>query len=483
MRFSRSFVSLLLVVGLAACAGNGTSTPVAEDSGNVQLAVHTNALIVGPADQALMPQKAFVNVYGTTARGAAVNTWYPLVATNTAAGTTWQLSLNRMPVGTYQFHGVAMLSPQAVVGDPADYETPLPDAAAQTLGAGGTLNVMLVLQQVAPPATVNNHAPTVNSVVASAYAVNSTAGLSDVVQLNAAASDLDGDTLSYLWTDGLIGGVFSADIATSTTWTPPGGYSGVAAITFTATDHPAANTTGASSSVTITLDVSPANAKGRVVTVVDVNTWPIVDGMGADNAQLTPGASTSVYAFTRDPDGDALSYQWTDECVVGAGTATGSIAAASGVVDPALGGAMTAYTPAVGATSCRLTFAVSDGRGGTNTGTFFINIRSAPNAYAPEFVAAQMAPSAPLAGGNVSFYAAATQWNGSTYASVTSYSWVSSAAGGAFALPASGSSVTYTAPACTALAVGANNIVVTAIAHGAGGLDATFDFPFTITCP
>jgi hypothetical protein len=481
MRFTRSVVSSLLAITLAACGSSATSTP--EQTGGVKLNVQANALTLGPADVALMPQKAFVNVYGTTARGAPVNTWYPLVATSAAAGTTWQLSLDRMPVGTYQFHGVAMLSPQAVVGDPADYETPLPDAAAQLLTANGTLNVTLVLQQTAPPQTVNNHAPTVNSVIASAYALSSVLGASDVVRLNAAASDRDGDSLSYLWTDGMIGGLFSAELATSTTWTPPAGYNGLARITFTTTDHPALGTTGASSAVTLTLDVSPGNAKGTVVTVVDVNTWPIIGGMGADNAQLEPGLSTNVYAFTQDPDGDTLTYAWTDECVVGAGTALGTIGTPSGTVDPLLGGAQTAYTPAAGASSCRLTFTVSDGRGGTNVGNFFINVLAAPNAYAPEFVAAQMAPSAPLPGGNVSFYAAANQWNGTTYAAVTSYSWTSSVAGGAFAAPASGSAVTYTAPACTALPVGVTQVVVTATAHGTGGLDSSFQFPFSITCP
>lgn len=482
MRISRSVaVSSLVAVLLAACGGAGPA-PVAGDSGDVNFSVHAN-LMVGPADQALMPQKAYVRIYGTTARGAAVDSWYPLVPTQTAAGTAWQLSLNRQPVGSYQFHGVAMLDPQAAAVDPADYETPLPDAPAQVLGAGGTLSVSLMLQQVAPPQTVNNHAPTVNSVIASAYAVNSTAGMSDVVALRASASDVDGDALSFLWTDGLLGGLFSADTTTSTTWTPPAGYAGPASITFAATDHPAAGTGGASSAVTLTLDVSPNNARGSVVTLVDVNTWPIIEGMGATNAQLEPGLSTDIWAFTRDPDGDALSYTWTDECVVGATTAPGTIDLAAGVVDPALGGAQILYTPAAGASSCRLTFAVSDGRGGTNSGSFFINVLAAPNAYAPEFVAAQMAPSAPVAGGNVSFYAAATQWDGTAYVSVTSYSWASSVAGGAFAAPASGSSVTYTAPSCASLAPGVNSVVVTATALGAGGLTSSFDFPFSITCP
>jgi hypothetical protein len=483
MRFSRSVVvSSLVAVLLAACGGAGQA-PVAGDSGNVNFSVHANALVLGAADQALMPQKAYVRVYGTTARGAAVDTWYPLVPTSTGTGTTWQLSLNRQPVGTYQFHGVAMLDPQAAALDPADYATPLPDAAAQTLGAGGTLSVTLMLQQVAPPQTVNNHAPTVNSVTASAYAVNSTAGMTDVVALRASASDLDGDALSYLWSDNLLGGLFSADTTTSTSWTPPAGYAGPASITFTATDHPLAGTGGASSAVTLSLDVSPNNAKGSIVTVVDVNTWPIIDGMGATNAQVEPGLSTNVWAFTRDPDGDLLSYVWTDECVVGAVTARGTIDLAAGTVDPALGGAQILYTPAPGASSCRLTFSVSDGRGGRNTGTFFINVLAAPNAYAPEFVAAQMAPSAPVAGGNVSFFAAATQWNGTAYLSVTSYSWTASVAGGAFAAPATGSSVTYTAPACTSLAPGVNAITVTATALGTGGLTSTFSFPFSITCP
>jgi hypothetical protein len=470
MLLRRSALAALVVLGLAACSQPAQTGE--EETGTVDISVA--AFTVDPAlIPVLVPNAVYVHVYGTTNKGATFDQWFQALPD----GSTWRLALNKMPAGTYQLHGEAFIDGTLVPGvDPPDYATPNPPAdPTYTVVSKGTTTAVLVLQQTADPATVNNHAPTVNSVIASAYAVDSTAGTPDVVRLVATASDADPSdqgSLSYLWTDDA-GGTFSSDATLATDWTPPPDYVGTVSITFAVTDFAAAR-----SAVTLKLNVSPGNARGTLIVVVDMNTWPIIEAITADNAQIVPGGSATIAALASDPDGDAITYAWSASCVGGTGDG----------VFGAPDAPETSYAPPAGATACTLTLTASGppGRGGTTTGTLVVNVRVPPIEYRPEFISTQMTPTVPVPGNNLTFIALATEWNGTADVPTAAYTWASSVPGGTFtAMTPDGSRVVYQPAACGASGPVSYVVTVTAIGSAPFGVpnDSTFTFPFTITCP
>jgi hypothetical protein len=463
-----------LVLGLVAC--NQPTQTGEEETGTVDIAVA--AFTVDPAlIPVLVPNAVYVHVYGTTSKGATFDQWFQALPD----GSTWRLALNKMPAGTYQLHGEAFLDGAAAPGvDPPDYATPNPPPDPSfTVVSKGTTTATLVLQQTAAPVTVNNHAPTVDSVIASAYAVDSTAATPDVIRLVATASDVDladQGSLSYLWTDD-VGGTFSSDATLATDWTPPPDYVGTVAVTFAVTDF-----AGARSAVTLKLNVSPGNARGALIVVVDMNTWPIIEAITADNAQIVPGGSATIAALASDPDGDSFTYAWTAACVDAAGPIAGT--GLFGAPDAA----ETSYAPPAGATACTLTLTVAGpaARGGENTGTLVVNVKVPPIEYRPEFISTQMTPTLPAPGNNITFIALATEWNGTADVPTATYTWASSVPGGTFTpMAPDGSRVVYQPAACGAPGVVSYVVTATAVGSAPFGVpnDSTLTFPFTITCP
>lgn len=464
----RSLVAFLSLAGtLAACGGSSQPQPP-QDTGRVDVSVGSRAVI----DPTLVPLAVHVHVYGRTAKGDSFDRWYRA----SPQGSAWQIAIAQLPVGSYRLHGVGFLAGTLLPGvDPADYETPQPDAAF-VVTSKGTVRATLLLQQTGAPSTVNNSAPTIDSVIASAMSVDSTAGAQDVVGLAATASHVDPNAqagLAYRWSSSAAG-TFSSATALTTTWTPDPGFSGTADITFQATDWQ-----GASAAVTLKLDVKPGNGRGTITVGADVNTWPCIDAITADNAQILPGGGATVSALAHDPDSDAIAYAWADACVDLAGAAVPS----SGVFG-APAAARTSYAPPAGAAACTLSLTVSDGRGGTNVGTLVVNVRAAPTTYSPEFVTAMMSPSTPAPGDSISFFVDAAEWNGSAYVAAPSYTWTSNTAGGLFSPVAlDGSSIIYTPPACVAPGPVSYLVTVRAAGSRPGFNDSTLDFPFTINGP
>jgi len=104
------------------------------------------------------------------------------------------------------------------------------------------------------------------------------------------ATDADGDELTYTWSasEGELGGRGAV-----VNWTPPQYSVGSYNITVTVTD-------------------SRGNAVTDYVTVaVKANYPPTVNGLVASADWTAPSGNLEVACNATDPDGDALSYQWT----------------------------------------------------------------------------------------------------------------------------------------------------------------------------
>ena len=173
-------------------------------------------------------------------------------------------------------------------------------------------------------------------------------GQSGVMLDGTGSTDPDSDTLSYAWTQvsGTTVVLSGASTAQPTFTAPPVGVAGVA--------------------LTFSLKVT-ANGKESTdtVTVMVVNlNRPPVAAAGADQAVDENGAVGLTAADSVDPDGDPLTYAWTQ---VGGPTVT---LAAAGTATP------TFTAPLVGLAGTDLIFevTVSDGYGGTATDAVVVHV-------------------------------------------------------------------------------------------------------------
>ncbi|MFP2927497.1 myxosortase-dependent M36 family metallopeptidase [Pyxidicoccus sp. 3LG] len=131
-----------------------------------------------------------------------------------------------------------------------------------------------------------NRAPTVNA------GMDGAVGERSIATLSASATDLDNDTLSYVWTQtaGTPVGLINATTATAT---------------FTAPE------TGAGETLTFRLAVS--DGKVTIADTVNVVIDPVnrVPAVLASAVTVDERSSGSLTASATDPDGDTLSFTWT----------------------------------------------------------------------------------------------------------------------------------------------------------------------------
>lgn len=145
-------------------------------------------------------------------------------------------------------------------------------------------------------ATRPNDAPIVTSLVAARNPV----APQGQTALTASASDPNGDTLTYDWA------------VADSTWTVTPDSSNPSQATLTAPDTYDAATTV---TVTVTDDVGATNTSTLLVATT-ANQAPIVSSLNAAMNPVGRNGSTTVTLNASDPNGDALSYNWT---VSGAG--------------------------------------------------------------------------------------------------------------------------------------------------------------------
>lgn len=221
---------------------------------------------------------------------------------------------------------------------------------------------------------------------------------SSPVQLSVGASDPDGDTLTYTWTQtpASPAGTFGNTSSANPTWTSP----------------------TVTTSTTFTLQVTVADGRGgSVQSHADVSVAPPVAQNNPPTLTAGPSASpttvneqetVSLSVTASDPDGDTLTYAWSQ---TSPNSPAGSFSSPSSATPTWTAPDVTAngtYT---------LRVLVSDGRGGNVAGTVTVTVQRVNQA--PNVAANITGPSTLLAGNTGSFSISATDPDGDTL----TYSW------------------------------------------------------------
>jgi hypothetical protein len=316
-----------------------------------------------------------------------------------------------------------------------------------TISQGSTAAVFILLQQKTAPSPFRNSAPRINSLVASSTQVEP----GQSATLSVTATDADGDTLSYAWTT--TAGTLANATAAGATWTAPT-TEGPYTVNVSVMD-------GKGGQAGFSLVINVLAAKSRASVTTSFNTWPVVSQVSVTKGQLLPGASTGLDVTAVDPDGDTLTYTWSDNC---GGSFSSTTAKSPTWTAPAT-------QPASG--TCTMSVAPNDGRGGSTQGSLSITIGlpEVPNA-SPVIDQTFQSADTVAAGGTLNVLVVAHDPEGTAL----SFTW--STSGGTLGTPttsASQSEVLWTAPAS------GGPFTLTAVVQDAGGAQATQTF--TVSLP
>jgi hypothetical protein len=172
------------------------------------------------------------------------------------------------------------------------------------------------------------------------------------VTLAIAASALDGDTLTYTWTQtpASPAGVFSSSSVAGPTWTAPA----VAADTTFLLEVTVTDSKGHASRAAVSLQVRPPPSHAPVLTEAPTGSSTSVEG----------SALVQLDARATDVDGDTLTYAWTQEPATPAGTFS-----STSVANPV-------WTSPIVESTQRFTLkvTVSDSKGGTVQGQVEVEV-------------------------------------------------------------------------------------------------------------
>lgn len=318
-----------------------------------------------------------------------------------------------------------------------------------TINASQTTLVAITLLEVTPPSPFSNEAPIIGSVVASPTTVQ----IGKTVSLNASASDPNPtDTLSYAWT--ATAGSFSKASEASTTWTAPTTV-GISSLTLVVTDSQ-----GTAAAVTISINVINGADEGRAALDVQVNNHPVVSRVSSSSARVNVGQAATVTVSASDSDSDPLTYQWSASCSGSWTSATSNTA----IFTPS-------SLPSGACNNCQLTVAVSDGRGGKNTGKLNLCVVSTSTTrFPPSIIRAYQSSSTASPSQSLSFQVEARDPQSSTL----SFQWSANAGlMGTATSGATSSSNTWTAPTCVP---SGTTLSITATATNGYGLSDSTTF-------
>ena len=301
-------------------------------SGQVQILARTTASL----------STADIRTVAVTVSGSNIPT--PMTSDLALSSSAWQGTIGDIPVGIATFTGDAFGVSQTLLYSGS--------AANVPVTAGATAVVGLLMQQTSAPAGFSDSAPVIETFTASVNPVAPGA----TVTVSGTAEEPGGGSLTYAWTAD--GGSFASPGSATTTWSAPA-TTGSYDLTFQATDA-----AGLTAGVTFTLAVENGNAE----VIATFNTWPTVGGMTAAPVRINVGDTTTLGITDADADGDTLSYAWTSDC-------TGSFSAPTA--------SSTTFTlsslPQSG--TCTFVSAVTDGRGGSNSGTVVLQAGAGPSLY------------------------------------------------------------------------------------------------------
>ncbi|QSQ23238.1 kelch-like protein [Pyxidicoccus parkwayensis] len=394
-----AFLAIPLLFAVAGCRSGGTE-PEPEPGGSVQL-------VAFPWKMGAMSEVAHVSVTRTAVDGSSST--LELVKAN----GVWSGTLGHLPVGASQgFVAQAFDASGAVL-----FEGRVSDI---TVTADQTPLVALTLQEPGSPAPVADEAPVIDAVVASALSVR--AGGTVSLRAIAHAANLE-DTVVPAWT--ATSGSFADAANVSTEWAASESP-GLVTLTVTVRDS-----TGATSSVSLSVDVSSEAPIGGAPSDVRFNVWPQVSVPDASATRVEVGQSVTFSASAIDRDGDALESRWTATCV---GTWTDSTSSTAAFTPTVI--------PAKACDNCRVELTVSDGRGGETVRTLSLCVVPA----APVVVSSNASSRTAGASQQLTFEVVARDPHGGTL--TFNKWWASNGTLSPAQNEATRSQVTWTAPAC-----------------------------------
>jgi LmbE family N-acetylglucosaminyl deacetylase len=327
-------------------ARNATVTASSQNSGSGQGAIKAIDEVVSGYPVNSIAEWAAVG-------GQLAGTWFTLTwgAPQTISEVVLHDRINtsdRILAGILQFSDGSSLAVGALPNDGASYRlTFAPKTVTfltlQITSAQGWSTGLAEIEVYDLPGGSLNTAPQITSGPISTPATITVAQTSG---LSVTATDADGDSLSYAWT--ATTGTVSGSGATAVYAPPTVSTPTIVYVTVVVSDGRGGSATG---SVTIT--------------VVPPNGPPVLTaGPTASPGTIVSNQTSSLSVTANDPEGDPLTYVWT--------ATSGSVAGS---------GATGVYTPAVVSvpTTVEVSVVVSDGFGGSASGTATITVNPRPN--------------------------------------------------------------------------------------------------------
>lgn len=290
-------------------------------------------------------------------------------------------------------------------------------------GKGGTVRrSVTVLVRPRPP---ENRVPVVASGTPNATPASVTGSVP--IQISLSATDPDGDALTYSWSQepATPVGSFSNVFVSSPSWISP--------VVTTATTFTLKVTItddrGGSTQAQVEVPVAPPSANNRAPTLTAGPTSSATNINGQQSVNLSVTAS--------DPDDDTLTYAWSQVPSSPAGAFSNASVAAPSWTAPSV----------TTDTAFQLRVTVTDGKGGSASGTVSVTVRAPVNRNPTISQAAQANPTSITGSGPVQLSVGATDPDGDTL----TYAWAQTPASpaGTFA-NGSSASPTWTSPTVTA---------------------------------